>query len=73
MSQGRGEAQQGGGDDGAVVVDHGALEGGERGGQHEDPDQREGQPVEADQSQVFGFASCVNGKNRDKDKDKDKD
>ena len=35
----------------AVVVDDEVdhhLEGGERGGQHEDPDQREGQSVEAD-------------------------
>ena len=39
-------------------IDH-HLQGGERGGQHEDPNQREGQPVETDQSQVFGlFKLC---------------
>ena len=36
-------------------IDH-HLQGGERGGQHEDPNQREGQPVETDQSQVFGLS-----------------
>ena len=39
-------------------IDH-HLQGGERGGQHEDPNQREGQPVETDQSQVYGlFKLC---------------
>ena len=61
MSQGRGEAQQGDPVDDAVVEDHGALQGGERCGLHEDPDQRESQPVEADQSQVFGFVQDVQG------------